>query len=226
MIFAENDNPRVKVSNNARMPMEPMRHLEFDFRKADSYSGDKNTDLCRFQIALNEIERICPHYDRAVPLEIPTLANSDIKSGELTIEIKRVRTDKGYVDRKSHEAGDGLMTQLDNISRFNEADHDLKLSANIEGRNGKSVIHAAVHLKRLDLVKKLGSQGAKVVSIGESEVESPLTQAQHMRDRATEKLRKLEASGGDPNAIAAQAALRDDFAAIVVSLKEMSGDNR
>lgn len=212
----------MKVTNNSHVLMEPRRHLEVDFRKAEKNgSGSNHANLCRFDISLDEIERECPTYD-PVSIEIPVGPNSEIRSGELTIEVKRVRTDREYVNRKSHEAAEGLSVQLDNISRFNEGSHRLKLDPNIGGRKGRTMVHAAVHLKNIALLKKLAGLGAKASTDNSEEVESPLTQAKNMRDRATEKLQKLEASGGDPNAISALKDLRSEVEVIVDSLTKMA----
>jgi hypothetical protein len=223
IIFDENVYPKVKLTNNAKMPMEPRRHLEVDFRRTEKGHGGNHKDLCRFNISLEEIERQCPNYDRPMSIELPVMGqNHELKSGELTVFVQRVRADREYVNRKSHDAGEALSTQLENIARFNEDTNDLKLNPNIEGRNGKSILHAAVHLKKISLVNKLVSLGVKA-SADNGEVESPLTQAKNMRDRATEKLKKkLEESGGDQNAIVALKGLCADVQVMVDSLTKMT----
>ncbi len=214
---------KVKFTNNPYI-LEP-RQLQIELF---TYAGDdqnrKTEFLCMFQIPLTIISDGCPNYEPPVAIEIPVLLPNDkVKSGELTVEVQRVRTDHNYVRRKSDEVAFKLSEQLDFIARFNQDYKDeLVLAPNIQGRNGKSLLHAAVHLRKLSLIKKLADLGAKFSSsTGESE--NPLTKATNQRDRAEKKLQeKLKDGDVDENAIRAYRDSLAEFEAIVDILTKMA----
>ena len=84
--------------------------------------------------------------------------------GEIEIEVRRLRVDRGYIPRKTKEAAKNLSIQIYNIVRFNEEHISYKLTSNIQG--GGSLLHAAIQLEEQDLVKKLIELGANPMTGG------------------------------------------------------------
>lgn len=223
IIWDENVNAKVKFTNNPYI-FEP-RQLQIElFTYAVDDQSKKPDFLCAFQLPLTIISDGCPNYEPPAVIEIPVaLPNDRVRSGELTVEVQRVRTDHNYVRRKSDEVAFKLSEQLDFIARFNQDYKDeLVLAPNIQGRNGKSMLHAAVHLRKLSLIKKLSDLGARFPP-NAGETEDPLIKATNQRDRARKKLQEKEESGGvDENAVRAYRDSLAEFETMVDILTDMA----
>ena len=223
IVWDEGVNSKVKFTNNPHI-LEP-RHLQIELFTSPSDDPNAKPDfLCMFQLALDTISAGCPNYEASASIEIPVmLPNDHLKSGELTVEVQRVRTDPNYVRRKSDEVASRLSEQIDFIGRFKkDYEEELAFAPNIQGRNGKSLLHAAVHLRNQSLVQKLADLGATFpVNSGESE--NPLIKAMNQRDRAEKKLQeKVSGDEVDENAKRAYSESLAESEAIVEILKTMA----
>lgn len=228
IVWDEQVNAKVKFTNNPHI-MEP-RHLQIELFTSDA--DDPNTKpafLCMFQLPLDTISESCPNYETSASIEIPVmLPNDNVKSAELTVEVQRVRTDHNYVRRKSDEVAAKLSEQIDFIGRFKkDYEEELVFAPNIHGRNGKSLLHAAVHLRNKSLIQKLADLGATFAS-NRGESQDPLTKAMNQRDRAKKKLQeKVNSDDVDENAKRAYSESLAESEAIVELLQKMatSSDN-
>ena len=220
IVWDEGANSKVKFTNNPHI-LEP-RHLQIELFTSHADDPNAKPDLLgMFQLPLDTISEACPNYETSVSIEIPvSLPNDNLKSGELTVEVQRVRTDHNYVRRKSDEVASKLSEQIDFIGRFKkDYEEELVFAPNIQGKNGKSLLHAAVHLRKQSLVQKLADLGATFDS---DESENPLTKAMNQRDRAKKKLQeKVSSDEVDENAKRAYSESLAESEAIVEILKTM-----
>ena len=181
------------------------------------------TPLASFVLPLNDIHKLCPNYDQPVRMEISVLIpNYHLKSGEVTVEAKRLRLDRSYTDWKARDVFKGIGEEIEQIKRFNMDYKDImEIPPNIRGPEG-SFLHAAVWLVRLPLIEQMRGLGYRFVS-NKRDPNDPLVKALTTRDRAREKLEQtLELGQMDPNGIRAKKDNLKELDAIVEALTKMS----
>jgi hypothetical protein len=162
------------------------------------------TKLGSFTIAMDGIDRDSPLRDWGAVTETMTQTDktdSSLEWAEIEIEIRVIDVQPFYYTRKLKEAADKIIQQVEQIERFNydqkQSSNACNLTANIRGINRISLLHAAVHLKDLDLIKRVLRLGANPFL--KSTMGSALAYAQRLRDRANEKAMKTS-SNDDPDA--------------------------
>jgi hypothetical protein len=214
----------VKFNNNHKILLES-RQVQIDFFVSGrSFGKGGNSPLASFVLPLNQISECCQNYGHASIIEIPlSTPNFQLKSGEVTVEAKRLRLDRSYAEGKARDVFKGLSDQIDQIKRFN-SDHQnkLELCPNLKGRGGASFINAAITLVKLPLIEKLRDLGYRFPT-DSGGANDPLTQASGTRDRAKEKLeQKLKADNTDPNSIRAHEDRIKELDEMVDTLTVMS----
>lgn len=156
---------------------------------------------------LDEIERSCPLDDERIEVTRPLRSECDVGNvGEAKISVSKQRVGPEYVNQKRAEILVALKTQMDSIKKYNiDAGRRSgeKLSGNIQGINGLSLLHAAVHLG------ESGSLIHAMLDLGvdprlKSRLGTPLHFAQQQLDRALEKEKNLEAKGSSHEDLARQ----------------------
>jgi len=173
---------------------------------------------------MNELVQKCSHYEQPHTCYISVNEGSNLKSGELTVEVKRVRLDRSYVQRKAEDLSKRLHEQLLNIETFNSDDaNDLEMEPNISGPGGTSILDALIKLRDPLLLEKLQQMGVRFPVQGESE--GPLDKAKQLRKRSQKKLDDYKASDG---AIEQEVKIREDqvkeYDEIIEILNKMSYD--
>lgn len=212
----------MKVNNNPCLPME-LRQLQVDFFFSEGSGQSDSSAFASFILPCNAISERCVNYDDSRSIVVPvSTPNFKLTNGEITVEAKRVRLDRKYTEAKAMEAFKGLYGQVDWIRQFNEG-HSEKLSPNIFGRGGISVLNAAVRLVKPALVRIIRDQGYRFLA-SIDKLNDPLVEATITRDRAKEKLQlKLEADKKDENAVRASQHRVKELDEIVELLRKMSG---
>jgi hypothetical protein len=177
--------------------------------------------LGSFRIEMNRIDRECPLRGWGAVTETTAQPDSSLEWAEIEIEMRVIDVQSSYYAWKSKQATDHITQQVEQIERFNEdhqqSSNSCNLTANIRGINRISLLHAAVHLNNLDLLKRVLRLGANPFL--RSTMGSALAYAQQLRDRANEKAIKTS-SKDDPDAdrregnlAARQLAARQEFLA-------------
>ena len=125
-----------------------------------------------------------------------------LASGEIEIEFRRRPISGSSNMEKIQEVGERLKNEvITGIKRFNAENSgkaSLSLSANIRGRKNNTVLHAAVQLRREDMVKTLLDLGAKPNE--KSNIGTPHSLASLLRDRSLEKCENYATLGDDGRA--------------------------
>ena len=212
----------VKFNNNHRILLES-RQIQIDFWiDGATQRTVENTPFASFVLPLNDIHKLCSNYDQSVRMEISVLIpNYHLKSGQVTVEAKRLRLDRSYTDGKARDVFKGINEEIEQIKRFNMDYKDaMEIPPNIRGPEG-SFLHAAVWLVKLPLIEKLCGLGYRFVS-NSNDLNDPLVRAVSTRDRAREKLgQRLEVGQTDPNGIRAKIDNLKELDAIVETMTKM-----
>jgi hypothetical protein len=119
--------------------------------RADHWAPIK---LASFSFALNEIEKQCSNDGQWTSI-VNTLENV----GQIEIEARRLSCDAKYIHGKKKEVITALDKLIDKIKEFNASPRfhlDARLTGNVKGIGGLSLLHAAVELFDCEsLVEKL-----------------------------------------------------------------------
>ena len=192
-IIYKGDNIVYTMHNNKSFPFEK-RNLDIDLKSGSlTESNATGRTLGTFRLELNDIE------DRCLPNEVMTeymqpLSDEfvqEISDGFITTNVKKKSADKEYVRIKKQEIIKKLKQQLEFIERFNQhpsTPPGARLTANISGLNGVSILHAAiVLLDDKELVQKMLKLGANPRSSINTGIGTPLNVAQRNYHNALEK---------------------------------------
>jgi hypothetical protein len=174
--------------------------------------------LGTFEIPLNRIDRQCPRDGSPLIVQEQVSSTSLLTKGEIEIEVRRFHVPRDYIERKQQYLAEKLPVQINNINRFNTDNScSMKLTANIQVQGNMSLLHAAVQMRRDDLVEKLVELGAN--PNGKSKVGTPLRQALNLRDRAYEQFLSDEAETEDVALTQGHEELYKSFERIVELLR-------
>jgi hypothetical protein len=185
------DSPLVyKIHNNSNYVLE-QRDFVIDIKKGSSPDPVPTGRLGSFNFILNDIEKQCLSDGNSIEYTQPLSSSSgELSSGFASITANKRGADKEYITSKKIEVLRKLNTQLDFIERFNKdptTPPDARLTANIIGIDGKSILHAAIQLvDDTDLVKRMLRLGADPRSSSHNGIGTPLSLAQKNLHRANE----------------------------------------
>lgn len=188
-----------KVHNNVQVVHEnKILVIElFEGEKTDPVLPAK---LGSFRIEMNRIDNDCPLRGWGAVTETTTQTDNSLEWAEIEIEMRIIDVQPSYYIWKAKQAAELITPQVERIERFNDdqnqSTNPINLTANIRGINRISLLHAAVHLNDLDLVKRVLRLGANPFL--RSTMGSALAYAQQLRDRANEKAMKTS-SKDDPD---------------------------
>jgi hypothetical protein len=130
-----------------------------------------------------------------------------LSKGVIKIASMISKSDKDYLEKKRLDTLQEIGDQLNNIRKFNDS-HKVngcgKLSTNMHGIGGATLLHAAIQLKDhgplIDRIMRLGANPrCRTLRHG-----TPLSFAQNSLDRAAEKEKFMEAKNASAAAINAQ----------------------
>ena len=161
-----------------------------------------------FNFDLNELVQNA-HDDGSWKMECRSLSNGYgvLSKAEAKIASMITKSDKDYLEKKRLDTLQEIGDQLNNIRKFNDS-HKVngcgKLSTNIHGIGGATLLHAAIQLKDhgplIDRMVQLGANPrCRTLRHG-----TPLSFAQTSLDRAAEKEKNMEAKNASAAAINAQ----------------------
>jgi hypothetical protein len=204
--YASADDVKVFTTTNNSHFTHEERHLFIDLEERLRDDPVSQKQIGCFTIPLNRVNELCPSYGSEACFKVTATPTSQgLVSGEIEIEVRKLRVDRGYIQKKTQETAKHLSIQIGNIIRFNEEHSSYKLTSNIQGREGFSLLHAAIQLKEQDLVRKLIKLGANPMT--RSDVGTPLSQTLKTRSSVHEKLSKLRMGGAEETAKRAQEKL-------------------
>eukprot|EP00934_Nitzschia_sp_Nitz4_P005982 Nitzschia sp. Nitz4//scaffold46_size129759//2610//9045//NITZ4_003479-RA/size129759-snap-gene-0.2-mRNA-1//1//CDS//3329552529//5972//frame0 len=208
------DIETAKTTNNARIAMKK-RYLEVEFVDANN----PDVQLCLFQTPMNRVSEVCPRCNEPALIEIPPMQTDPrVVSCEVVMEVCRIHADGKYMLDKTKESAKAITDQLDHIARFNSEHSDLKVNPNVKGKDGITLLHAAIHIRRVDLVMRLLEMGADPTS--KSSKGTPLKMTVAAVQKVKKKIGQLEKAKAPPAAIAMKRSLLEDFEAILTSLRD------
>jgi len=145
-----------------------------------------------FVIPLNEIEKIFSSNSgwMSYKKDIPGVGSVDITA-------KRYSAEKSYILQKKEESLRGLEKQIETIENYNK-DTNLpvcaKMSANVRGIGGISLLHAAIELVDTDkIISKLLHLNANLFA--ESAMGTPMELANKLYERSQLKLEEAKREG-------------------------------
>jgi hypothetical protein len=190
------DVPAFKCHNNLSFVKES-RHLVIEMEEGLRGDPISPAKLGYFRIPLNRIDGQCPPDGSPIILTEMVSPSEVLAKANIEIEYRKYTQSREHNKCKEAETIDEMSEVLENIVRFNEehaASGSFKLTGNLRGRGGISLLHAAIKLQREDFVEKLVDLGANPK--GKSVVETPLGQAIKMR----EKIKQRQASDVDDSA--------------------------
>ena len=222
--YSDSDNPLVYTAHNNRSFVFDQRDLIIDLKKGSSQdTSATGRRIGSFKLILNDIEQKCLPNGTSIECT-QSLSNNnfdELSSGIVTITASKRGADKEYIMIKKQEVLKKLNTQLEYIQRFNQYSKtppDARLTANILGISGKSILHAAILLvDDKDLVKKMLRLGADPRCSSNVGIGTPLSLAQKNFYRATEKEKIMEEKKG-PNADIEAHRKRCDQAKMLVEM--------
>jgi len=183
--------------NNKSFPFE-QRGFIIDLKKGSLQDAvATGRTLGSFNIKLNDIEDKC--LSDGNPSEfIKPLSNNNLQEisyGLVTINASKRSADKEYIMLKKQDVMRKMRTQLEYIERFNldpKTPPGARLTANILGIGGKSILHAAIVLvDDKSLVEKMLRLGANPRCSSNTGIGTPLNLAQRNYHRALEKERNI-----------------------------------
>jgi hypothetical protein len=155
---------------------------------------------------LDTLEQKCFTGGTSVEVTVPiSIAGVLLSHGEARIAVKKTQVGEEYIGSKREEVLQALHVQIKNIHHFNEQWSQIcgaKLSGNIEGIDGLTLLHAAVHLGEPVLTKELMDLGANARH--RSRLGTPLHFAQQMLEKVLEKEKNLEAKNAPSEALIRQ----------------------
>jgi hypothetical protein len=160
---------------------------------------------------MDELEKNCPLGDTWVDFVRPIRSeDSAVIRGEARISVMKQHVGSDYATQKRAEILQALKVQMDSIKKYNadpDRNPDEKLSGNIQGINGLSLLHAAIHLGESGLLI------SAMLDLGvdprlKSPLGTPLHFAQQQLDRALEKEKNLEAKQAPVDDLVRQRAKR------------------
>jgi len=196
--YGNRESPLVfTVHNNASFCFD-QRYFIIDLKMGSFLdSAATESKIGCFKLNLNDVEAKCPGDER--PIEyIQSLSQNnsgEILRGYVAITAKKRKANKVYIRDKKKDVLKKLHQQLAQIERFNQdpkVPHGAKLTGNIFGIDGKSILHAAVQLVDDEvLVEKLLTLGADPRSSGHLGIGSPLRLAQKHYNQDAEKEKHL-----------------------------------
>ena len=162
------------------------RVIVVDVKQGSRTDTYKPIDLGSFRFELNNlIERLCPNDGQWKPIskQLPDV-------GEVEIQVRRLPYDPAYVRTKNYEVIAALEKQVEAIQTFNKNPKFLlenKLTGNVKGIGGVSLLHAATELVDCEsVVKKLLILNADPNSVSVSHG-TPLEIANRNYQRTLEK---------------------------------------
>lgn len=191
------------LHNNKNFLFE-QRSFVIDLKKGslqDSNTGGRT--LGSFKLELNNIENMCLPDDKPSEFtkELTNHSVQELSSGLVTINAYKKGASKEYIMLKKQEIIEKLKLQLEYIDRFNQDPKNppgARLTANIFGLGGKSILHAAVVL--VDdkvLVEKMLRLGANPRSSMNTRIGTPLSLAQRNFHSAVEREKIMRGRGMD-----------------------------
>jgi len=192
-ISYNNEHLVYSVHNNRNFPFE-QRDFIIDLIKGSTQDPIANgRKVGSFCLQLNDIEERC--LPDGLPSEftqlLSNITSQEITNGFVTITARKRSADKEYVLLKKQEVIKRLKLQLEYIERFNKdpkTPSGVRLTANISGAGGTSILHAAIVLMDdKDLVEKMLKLGANPRSSIDTGIGTPLSLAQRNFHRAAEK---------------------------------------
>jgi len=194
MSFSDSDDPLVFTVHNNKSYRFDQRVLLVDLKKGSLHGSTENErNIGRFTLKLNDVEEKCVL--DASPIEYNQSLSQDgsneFSSGYVTITAKKRKADKGYIRDKQKDIIKKFHQLLAQIERFNQdpkIPSGTRLTGNIFGIDGKSILHAAIQLADdIELVEKILKLGADPKCSGNLEIGTPLTLAQNNFYRASER---------------------------------------
>ncbi|KAG7349696.1 hypothetical protein IV203_012293 [Nitzschia inconspicua] len=180
-----------RVHNNYLFTSES-RVLVITVAAQEETEGSPSTMLGSFAILLDEAEKIFFSNDNwlSYTKSVPGL-------GSVEISAKRHRADKPYIMQKKEESIRGLKKKIETIEMFNK-DINLptsaKLSANVRGIGGISLLHAAIELvETTRLIEQL--LHLKADPQASSTMGTPMEVANRLIKRSEKKLEEAQRNG-------------------------------
>ncbi|KAG7374089.1 hypothetical protein IV203_013184 [Nitzschia inconspicua] len=187
--------PTFTVHSNAAFCMED-RELVIEIDQGCDGNITTASTVGSVVFEMNQLERKCPLDGTWNEIVQPAMSEDGLgKCGYARISVMKQRVGAKYVSQKRSEILLALKAQLDSIKKYNnvpERRPDERLSGNIRGINGLSLLHAAVYLG------ESGSLISTMLDLGadprlRSPLGTPLHFAQRQLDRALEKEKNMEA---------------------------------
>ena len=187
IIYDETDS--FVVSNNLQLEQDK-RFIVVDVEEGLPTDSVLPTKLGQFTLDMNRVHEVCQNSEEWQTIVEPFQPNEFIERGEIAISACKIPLTSQDIKTRQEDIGRRLNEQLENITRFNQdhKDSNRKLTANIRGPDGVSILHAAIELQRPDLVSRMIQLGARPTI--KSPKGSPLAYAQTLRDRVYEKKMK------------------------------------
>jgi hypothetical protein len=195
MTFDADDQAPFVVRNNAAFGLED-RELVIDVTEGVDGETIPSGKIGSVTFKLDDLEGRCS-LDGAWVDTVQSMHSESctFSGGELRISVMKQRAGSDYVTQKRTEILQALKNLMDMVKKYNidpNRQSDEKLSGNIQGINGLSVLHAAVHLGDSGyLISTMLDLGADPRL--KSQLGTPLHFAQQQLDRALEKEKNLEA---------------------------------
>ncbi|KAL3917294.1 MAG: hypothetical protein SGILL_004783 [Bacillariaceae sp.] len=180
--------------NNSAFGMED-RRLVIEVEQKSLISTNPPTRLGRAIFEMDDLEQRCISGGDFLEVAMPmSTQGGPLSHGEATIVVQKTRVTGEYINSKRKEVLRGLWVQIENIKKFNQKWSRFcgePLNGNIQGIDGLTLLHAAVHLGETPLVEELLKLGADPKQ--RSRFGTPLHFAQQMLERVLEKEKNLEA---------------------------------
>lgn len=159
-----------------------------------------------FTFLLDKIEKRCPSDQSWIDASDCVEPTSSECASSIKISASKSNVGREYIEVKKNEAIRALKNQVGHIETFNkDPHHDFKLSADVRGIGGLSLLHAALQLSDdTSLIERLLKLGADTKA--ESREGTPLTFAKKLLERAHSKVKNHEENGATSSRLAAHEA--------------------